>query len=103
MAEKLFYWDIYSITTKNTEVHGVMLRGRIRKLGLENGFNVLCENATDAENCVRFAVLNAEDAAKVFEYLRGIIADVQISSVQQQVVNPVLSKLKVNEEDRYTL
>ena len=99
----LLRWDIYEITTETTEIHGVMLRGRIRKLGLKNGFNVLCENATDADMCVRFAVLNDEDAAKVTDYLKGIIADVQVAPVQQQVVNPVLSKLKVNKEERYSL
>lgn len=99
----LMSWEIYEITTETTEIHGVMLRGRIRKLGLENGFNVLCENATDTEKCVRFATLNTEDAAKVTEYLKSIIADVHVAPVQQQVANPVLSKLKVNKEERYTL
>ena len=46
MTANLLSWNIYSIITETTEIHGVMLRGRIRKLGLENGFNVLCENAT---------------------------------------------------------
>jgi hypothetical protein len=96
-------WDIYEITTEKTEIHGVMLRGRIRKLGLENGFNVLCENATDTEKCVRFAVTVPGDAEKVIDYLKSIIPDVRVSLVLQRVVNPVLSKLKVNQQDRYTL
>jgi hypothetical protein len=96
-------WDIYEITTEKTEIHGVMLRGRIRKLGLQNGFNVLCENATDTEKCVRFAVIAPEDAEKVIDYLKSIIPDVRVSLVLRRVVNPVLSKLKVNQQERYTL
>lgn len=96
-------WNIYQITTETTEIHGIMLRGRIRKLGLEQGFNVLCENATDEEKCVRFAVLSSVDAESVTDYLKSIIADVSIELVAEGVSNPVLSKLKVNKEDRYTL
>lgn len=96
-------WDIYEITTESTEIHGVMLRGRIRKFGLQNSFNVLCENAADAEKCVRFAVITPEDAEKVIDYLKSIIPDVRVSLVLARVINPVLSKLKVNKEDRYTL
>jgi hypothetical protein len=100
---ELLNWHIYEITTHNTEIHGVMLRGRIRKLGLEQGFNVLCENATDEEKCVRFAVLRGEDAKLVTDYLKRIISDVAIVLVLENIKNPVLSKLKVNKEERYTL
>lgn len=96
-------WNIYEITTKTTEIHGVMLRGRIRKLGLEKGFNVLCENATDSENCVRFAVLNDTDAQTVTTYLQSVIPDVHVATTNLTLANPVLSKLKVNKEERYTL
>ena len=99
----LLSWDIYQITTVTTEIHGVMLRGRVRKLGLEQGFNVLCENATDEEKCVRFAVLAADDALKITDYLKSIIPDVSVKLVVEGIKNPVLSKLKVNKEDRYTL
>ena len=99
----LLSWNIYQITTETTEIHGVMLRGRIRKLGLEQGFNVLCENATDEEKCVRFAVLNEKDAKSIMEYLEGIIPDATIALIAESVNNPVLSKLKVNKEDRYSL
>ena len=96
-------WNIYQITTETTEIHGVMLRGRIRKLGIERGFNMLCENAVDAEKCVRFAVLRSEDAEPVTGYLKSIIPDVTVELVAEGVSNPVLSKLKVNKEERYTL
>jgi hypothetical protein len=102
-TQKLLSWDIYSVHTDQTEIHGVMLRGRIRKLGLEQGFNVLCENATDEERCVRFAILHAEKPNIVTDYLKRIIPDVKIELVLENVINPVLSKLKVNKEDRYSL
>lgn len=100
---KLLNWHIYEITTHNTGIHGVMLRGRVRKLGLAQGFNVLCENATDEENCVRFAVLRDEDAQLVGGYLKRIVPDVTIGLIAKNTQNPVLSKLKVNKEARYTL
>lgn len=103
MTTDLLSWDIYQITTETTEIHGVMLRGRIRKLGLEHGFNVLCENATDEERCVRFATLYGEDPIIVIDYLKRIIPDVKTELVLDNVANPVLSKLKVNKEERYTL
>ncbi|HEX6258910.1 MAG TPA: hypothetical protein VFZ48_05520 [Candidatus Saccharimonadales bacterium] len=103
MTEGILNWNIYQITTETTEIHGVMLRGRIRKLGLEHGFNVLCENASDIENCVRFAVLNEEEAKLTKDYLQRIIPDVSVELVAENVKNPVLSKLKVNKEERYIL
>jgi len=96
-------WNLYEVTTSETPIHGVMLRGRIRKLGLEKDFSVLTENASDKENCVRFAVLNDEDANAVSAYLHGIIVDVQVEQVAIDVKNPVLSKRKVNDETLYTL
>lgn len=103
MPTDILRWDIYQITTGTAEIHGVMLRGRIRKLGLQQGFNVFCENATDVEKCVRFAVLRSQDAQVVTDYLQRIIADVTVELVAEGVGNPVLSKLKVNKEERYTL
>jgi len=103
MSKNLLTWDIYNIHTTQTEIHGVMLRGRIRKLGLEQGYNVLCENATDEEGCVRFAMLHGEDPNTVMDYLKRIIPDVKTELLLENVKNPVLSKLKVNKEDRYAL
>jgi hypothetical protein len=100
--EKILLWDIYEVTAK-TALNGVMLRGRIRKLGIENGFNVLAENTEDMENGVRFAVLEKESATKVIDYLNEVITDASVSLVLESVQNPNLSKLKVNSTDRYTL
>lgn len=99
----LLTWDIYEIRTTQTEIHGVMLRGRIRKLGLQHARNVLCENASDAENCVRFALPHGESPDIFIDYLKSIIPDVAVTPVATEVANPVLSKLQVNKEERYTL
>lgn len=100
---KLLSWDIYEIQTEETPINGVMLRGRIRKLWLENWINVLAENTQDIEASVRFALLHWEDASIIIDYLRSIIKDVTINLVLEWVHNPVLSKLKINREERYTL
>ncbi|MFT4326272.1 MAG: hypothetical protein ACMXYK_02105 [Candidatus Woesearchaeota archaeon] len=103
MTMRLILWDIYEIQTKNTPINGVMLRGRIRKLSLENNRNVLLENTQDIENSVRFAVPVGEDISNIKKYLYTIIPDVSITLVKENIPNPVLSKLKINIEDRYTL
>ena len=96
-------WDIYEITTRATSLTGVMLRGRIRKLCLENNKNVLVENAKDVEGAVRFAVPVGEDPAIIITYLSKILPDAKVAKVHEGIPNPVLSKLKVNLEERYTL
>jgi len=99
----LISWNIYEITTVSTPINGVMLRGRIRKFGLENGQNILTENTQDIEYSVRFAVISHDPIHAISEYLISIIPDISIKLVQKNIMNPVLSKLKVNKEERYTL
>jgi len=96
-------WNVYEITTEIVLINGVMLRGRLRKLGLENEVDILTENASDKENCVRFALLDNKDLPIFSEYITSIIPDSKIDLVLENVKNPVLSKLKVNIEDRYSL
>lgn len=103
MEDQLLLWDVYEISSEKSSLNGVMLRGRIRKLGIVHGFNVLAENTEDATNKVRFAVLNSQDKELVVTYLKSIIDDVRISVVLEKCVNPVLSKIKVNVESRYEL
>ena len=100
---KLFAWDIYELTSTSTSVNGIMLRGRIRKFGLKNKRNILAENTEDIDNGVRFAIPAGEDASLIVAYLHSIIVDALIRKVKENVPNPVLSKLKVNDESRYTL
>lgn len=99
----LLTWNIYEISAANSSLNGVMLRGRIRKLGIEQGFNVLAENTEDKENGVRFAVLSDSDAETVTAYLHTILSDVSVARIDTNVQNPVLSKCKVNDASRYTL
>jgi hypothetical protein len=101
--QELISWDIYEVNTTESTIHGVMIRGRIRKFCLESGRNVLTENASDVEGVVRFAVPNGEEVASIEEYLHRVLPDAAVTLVKEGVQNPVLSKLKVNIEDRYTL
>lgn len=103
MSKPLIQWDVYEVSSKTSSLNGVMLRGRIRKLGLEKNFNVLTENTEDTENGVRFAVMNTEDAEIVSSYIKSIISDALIELKLRNTPNPVLSKLKVNTEARYEL
>lgn len=96
-------WNIYEITTKQSLIHGVMLRGRIRKFSLENNIELLVENATDKINCVRFALCDVVNFDLVAGFVENIITDSTISIVLSNIKNPVLSKLKVNKEDRYSI
>lgn len=103
MKKELIKWDIYEIKTETTQINGVMLRGRIRKLCLESDRNVLVENTEDIENSVRFAVPTGEDSSEIEKYILSVAPDANIDQVMASISNPVLSKLKVNQEERYTL
>ena len=96
-------WDIYSITTKETPVHGIKLRGRIRKFAIAQGIELLTENATDAENTVRFAMEAGSDNSDISSFVVGLIPDASVSLAREGVVNPILSKLKINIADRYEI
>ena len=100
---RLIKWNIYEIKTETTLINGVMLRGRIRKLCLDKGVNVLVENTEDIENSVRFAVPIGENTSNIEDYVLNVVPGTSIKQVMESVPNPVLSKLKVNQEDRYTL
>ena len=103
MNQRLLLWDIYEVSSEKSSLHGVMLRGRIRKLGIEKEFNVLVENTEDKSNRVRFAVLTSKDATEIINYLKTILSDLGVELVLKQITNPVLSKLKVNNTSRYNL
>ncbi len=100
---ELIYWDLYEISSEHSDLNGVMLRGRLRKLGLENNRNILVENTEDSDNGVRFALPHGEDPNLFVDYLSGVIPDSRVSKVAEKLANIVLSKLKVNDEGRYTL
>ena len=102
-VSNLLKWQLYEISSDSSSLNGVMLRGRIRKFGLENNIDVLAENTEDTENGVRFATLDKGSGEWISEYVRLIIDNVEIKLVQENLSNPVLSKLKVNKEERYNL
>ena len=103
MLKPLINWDIYEVKTKSSPITQVMLRGRIRKFCLESNRNVLVENAEDSENTVRFAVPSGEDVSNIKKYLEKILPDVYVEKIKTSIGNPVLSKIKVNLEERYNL
>ena len=99
--KELIKWNIYEISTENTPINWVKVRWRIRKMAILNNKNILAENTQDLENLVRFAVISWENPDFIIKYLKELISDVKIKLVLENVVNPVLSKLKVNIESRY--
>lgn len=103
MLKPLINWDVYEIKTKSSPITEVMLRGRVRKFCLENNRNLLIENAEDSKNIVRFAVPSGEDISDIKKYLEKILSDVFVEKIKSKIPNPVLSKIKVNLEDRYIL
>ncbi len=100
---QLLTWDIYEIQPGKAPITGAMFRGRIRKLCLEQDQNVLVENAQDIDGAVRFAVIHGESPKPISDYVRSIRPTANITCIKKAVANPVLSKLKVNIESRYTL
>jgi len=101
--KKVLHWDIYEITTKESSIQGVMLRGRIRKYSLENDIALLTENASDVQNAVRFGIFHEENPEQVISFVKSVIVDSKVSLIQENVPNPVLSKMKVNKEERYMI
>ncbi len=94
-------WNIYEIESNTDTLHGVMLRGRIRKFTIENNINCLAENASDKENTVRFALLEDTDPSVTTEFIQKIIPKAKVMLVLESIENPILSKLKVNDSSRY--
>jgi len=81
---------------------GVMLRGRLRKFANQQNSNLLTENDEDGE-IVRFAIIAGFDPAIFITFIQSIVPNAIIPRVRENVSNPVLSKLKVDEDDRYTI
>lgn len=96
-------WNIYEITTETTLIHGVMFRGRIRKFALEKGIELLTENASDVENAVRFAIHSEKEVNHVTDFIKNLVSDSKVELVLENIKNPVLSKLTINNEERYSL
>lgn len=100
--------NIYEVSTKHTPIHGVKFRWTIRKLGIQHDITVLLENASDKDNVVRFALITVsptldQDIEIISNYIYQKIPDASIQKVLSSIQNPVLSKLDINNSDRYVV
>lgn len=96
-------WNIYEIRCDCAELHGIKLRGRLRKFTIDKRISCLVENASDEKNVVRFAVQGETEAEIIGDFVKTLVPKVEIVEVLKDVPNPVLSKLKVNDSSRYEL
>ena len=96
-------WNIHEISCNCDSLHGVKFRGRIRKYTIEHGIPCLIENASDKENVVRFALLEDTHLEEVAAFIKMQMPEAKVSPSLQNVKNPVLSKLKVNDASRYEI
>ena len=96
-------WDFYEIRSNESPLHGIKLRGRIRKFTIENEITCLMENASDEENVVRFALIAESDPESVLDFIKSVIPEAVVTESLKNVPNPVLSKLKVNDPSRYEI
>ena len=103
MNENLIKWYIYDVTATQSALNGVQMRGRTRKYAVENNINLLIENTEDISNAVRFAVLNENDANAIIDYIHSVAEDAEVVLTREDVPNPVLSKITVNNLDKYTI
>ena len=99
----ILYWDIYEIRCNSKELHGVKLRGRIRKFSIEKGITCFLENASDKENVVRFALQTDSEVKPLETFIKTLVPAAHVNEVLKNIPNPVLSKLKVNDPDRYEI
>lgn len=97
----MILWDIYEITSVTQSITGVKCRGRLRKRAVELGVDLLVENATDVDGCVRFALISGTAVDEIRAYIHELFDDAVVECIEEEVMNPVLSKLKVNNPDRY--
>lgn len=99
----ILHWDVYEIRCSEEALHGVKLRGRIRKFTIENEVTCLMENASDEHNAVRFALVTGCDPKRVSDFVKALLPESDVTGVLKNVPNPVLSKLKVNDLSRYEI
>lgn len=99
----LIFWDFYEIRSSGATLHGIKLRGRIRKFTIENEISCLMENASDEENVVRFALPTNSNPKPVIDFVEGLMPEAEITESLKNIPNPVLSKIKVNDPTRYDI
>ncbi len=99
----ILQWDFYEIRSKGVPLHGIKLRGSIRKFTIEKQITCLMENASDEENVVRFALISDTNPKPITEFVRRLLPEADIRESLKNIPNPVLSKLKVNDSSRYEI
>tara|TARA_Y100000034_G_scaffold122182_1_gene167336 strand:- start:393 stop:677 length:285 start_codon:yes stop_codon:yes gene_type:complete len=94
---------MYEISYGQSTLIGVKFRGRIRKYALSQGRMVLAENAVDVEGKVRIGVPHGEKIEWLKPFILSIMPGSSFTKVLENVKNPILSKIKCNFEERYTI
>lgn len=97
---ELLRWDVYEVTTEESPLQGRKLRGTLRKFANQQQINFLVENDC-FENIVRFALLNGESPKMMNDFLMSIVPDATIEQIESGIPNPVMSKMKINIDERY--
>jgi hypothetical protein len=99
-------WSLYQINSNSSNLIGVKFRGSLRKFAISNSIDLIAENASDEKNCVRFAVfdgISIKDLESLKKFISEFVTDTSVKLIKQGVQNPIMSKLKVNDEDRYKI
>ena len=99
----IIQWDLYEIHSSSVSLHGIKLRGRVRKFTIEKSITCTIENASDKENRVRFALISNSDPKIIIDFIKSILPEAEITESLKNISNPVLSKLKVNDISRYEI
>ena len=101
---ELLLWEVYEVVYKN-DLQGVKFRGRLRKFANEQEINLMVENDEEDKNCVRFAVLisQSKKIPIIKKFIKEKIDPDSTIKFIDDFKNPVLSKLKVNDESRYQI
>ncbi|MBP6908196.1 MAG: hypothetical protein KBB75_00005 [Candidatus Pacebacteria bacterium] len=107
--EILFLWELHEVTSESINLIGVKFRGTLRKFAIEQNINLLVENASDKKNCVRFAIISNDNESMIrYKKISSFLDEKFGNNITRKPVeglgyleNPVLSKIDVNNTDRY--
>ncbi|EKD67469.1 MAG: hypothetical protein ACD_48C00389G0004 [uncultured bacterium] len=99
----MILWDIYEISSPEELLHNVKARGKIRKFSISINQDLIIENASDIENTVRFGVPAGADVKQIASFITTIFPTTKVTLVKEKTMNPVLSKLLINDIERYSI
>ena len=100
---KMIKRNIYELSSDSNAITWAKIRWRVRKFCLLKEINIILDNTVDVEWKVRFWIIAWESIDEIEWYLKSIINDIWVTLVLENVINPVLSKLNVNDETRYNI